>query len=116
MATRHTIRGLTNLQLFFKEHPDEEYYVKISRFRGDMETFKADLETYVANNPRLAPASFSGPEGEALLKFLGTETGRKVRRALLAQLEGSKPAPAAAPKAESQPAAAPSRWDPRRMY
>ena len=35
----------------------------------DMDAFKKDLETFVANNPRLAPASFSGPEGEALLKM-----------------------------------------------
>ncbi len=35
----------------------------------DMAAFRADLETFVANNPRLAPASFSGPEGEALLSM-----------------------------------------------
>ena len=34
-----------------------------------LEAFKADLAMYTANNPRLAPASFSGPEGEALLKM-----------------------------------------------
>jgi len=35
----------------------------------DMAAFKADLKTFVENNPRLAPASFSGSEGEALLKL-----------------------------------------------
>jgi catechol 2,3-dioxygenase-like lactoylglutathione lyase family enzyme len=35
----------------------------------DVEAFRKDLETIATNNPRLAPASFSGPEGEALLKL-----------------------------------------------
>lgn len=35
----------------------------------DLEAFKQDLAMYTANNPRLAPASFSGPEGEALLNL-----------------------------------------------
>ncbi len=33
----------------------------------DLDAFKQDLSMYTANNPRLAPAAFSGPEGEALL-------------------------------------------------
>ena len=33
----------------------------------DLETFKKDIVTMAANNPRLSPASFAGSEGEALL-------------------------------------------------
>ncbi len=36
----------------------------------DLETFKADIASMAANNPRIAPASFSGPEGEALLALV----------------------------------------------
>ena len=35
----------------------------------DLETFKADIAMMAANNPRIAPASFSGSEGEALLSL-----------------------------------------------
>ena len=36
----------------------------------DLETFKTDIASMAANNPRIAPASFSGPEGEALLALV----------------------------------------------
>ena len=36
----------------------------------DLEAFKADIATMAANNPRIAPASFSGVEGEALLALV----------------------------------------------
>lgn len=45
----HTIKGLTALQVFFDEHPSEVFYVKISRFRGDMETFKAEDPSAIQN-------------------------------------------------------------------
>src|SRR3954451_12671759 len=35
----------------------------------DIEQFKNDIATLSANNPRIAPASFSGSEGEALLNL-----------------------------------------------
>jgi hypothetical protein len=41
MPKTHVIKGLTNLLLFFREHEGETFFVKISRFRGDMETWKA---------------------------------------------------------------------------
>jgi hypothetical protein len=41
MPKTHVIKGLTNLRLFFQEHEGETFHVKISRFRGDMETWKA---------------------------------------------------------------------------
>lgn len=41
MPRTHVIKGLTNLRLFFREHERETFFVKISTFRGDCETFKA---------------------------------------------------------------------------
>ena len=35
----------------------------------DLDAFRSDLQTFVDNNPRLAPASFSGPEGAALMNL-----------------------------------------------
>src|ERR1022692_1993315 len=35
------ITGITNLWLFLEEHQGEIYHIKISRWRGDMETWKA---------------------------------------------------------------------------
>ncbi len=35
----------------------------------NLEAFKADVETFAANNPRLRPSPFSGAEGEALQKL-----------------------------------------------
>jgi hypothetical protein len=49
LPTTHIIKGLTNLRLFFQEHEGEELYVKISRFRGDMETWKAVDPSQVRN-------------------------------------------------------------------
>lgn len=43
------IKGLTNLSLFFKEHEGEEWYVKITRFRGDMETWKGCTPAQIQN-------------------------------------------------------------------
>lgn len=55
-------------------------------------------------------------EGESLLKFLGDDVGRKVRKALLAQLN-STPAPKTAAPEKPADSAAPGRgWDPRRMF
>jgi predicted enzyme related to lactoylglutathione lyase len=36
----------------------------------DLDTFKADIAIMAANNPRIAPASFSGVEGEAMLALV----------------------------------------------
>lgn len=55
-------------------------------------------------------------EGESLLKFLGDDVGRKVRKALLAQLN-STPAPKTATPEKPADSAAPGKgWDPRRMF
>jgi hypothetical protein len=54
-----------------------------------------------------------GLEGEALLKRLGPDVGKRMRAALLAQLNGGgKPAP----KAVDAPPEPKSRWDPRKMW
>lgn len=49
MPKTHVIKGLTNLRLFFDEHDGEEFFVKISRFRGDMETFKVKERSAMLN-------------------------------------------------------------------
>lgn len=36
------VKGLTNLRLYLEENRDEKKYIKISRYRGDMETWCAD--------------------------------------------------------------------------
>ena len=42
MPKTHIIQGLTNLKLFVAEHEGEVFHCKISRFRGDCETFKIE--------------------------------------------------------------------------
>lgn len=41
MPKTYTIKGITNLSLFFSKHEGQPFFVKISRWRGDMETWKA---------------------------------------------------------------------------
>lgn len=53
-------------------------------------------------------------EGEALLKRMGPEVGKRMRAALLAQLKGGAPSPAA--KTEERASEPKSIWDPRRMF
>lgn len=48
MPKTHTIRGLTNLQLFLREN-EGEWFVKLSRFRGDMETWCAKTPAQTQN-------------------------------------------------------------------
>jgi hypothetical protein len=54
-------------------------------------------------------------EGDALLKFLGDDVGRKVRKALLAQLKGGEKAAAKPVEVREAPKSAPA-WDPRKMF
>ena len=42
MPKTETIQGLENLRVYLQEHKDEKKYVKISRYRGDMETWCAE--------------------------------------------------------------------------
>lgn len=39
MPKTHRIQGLTNLRIFLRENEGTEFFVKISRWRGDMETW-----------------------------------------------------------------------------
>lgn len=57
-------------------------------------------------------------KGEALLKFLGDDVGREVRRALLAQLNAGSAPKATTQQGEQkqQQPTGPEKWDPRRMY
>jgi hypothetical protein len=63
MPKTHQIRGVSALQVFFDEHPGEVFYVKISRFRGDMETWKADEPAAIRNKLDVLRMKF-GPSAE----------------------------------------------------
>lgn len=63
MPTTHLIRGLTALQVFFDEHPGETFHVKISRFRGDMETWKTVEPSQIRAKLELLAMKF-GPSKE----------------------------------------------------
>jgi hypothetical protein len=45
----HRLVGTTNLKLFLDDHAGEKFFVKISRFRGDMETFPAEDPLEIQN-------------------------------------------------------------------
>lgn len=49
MPKTETIKGLTNLRLYLAEHEGEKLFVKISRFRGDMETWETKTPSQVRN-------------------------------------------------------------------
>lgn len=60
MPPTEEIVGLTNLKLFLKEHDYKDWFVKISRFRGDMETWEARGEHQVNNKLSVLDQKF-GP-------------------------------------------------------
>jgi hypothetical protein len=45
----HEVIGLDKLKLFLMQHEGETYFVKISKYRGDMETWKAEDPEEIAN-------------------------------------------------------------------
>lgn len=62
MPDTRTIVGITELESFLKEHQDESWFIKISRFRGDMETWEAKEPSQIKNKldwlrMRFGPAS-----------------------------------------------------------
>jgi hypothetical protein len=69
MPKTHVIKGLTNLRLFFNEHEGETFHVKISRFRGDMETFKASERSAIANKLDVLAMKF-GPFKEQITFYV----------------------------------------------
>lgn len=69
MPKTHTIRGLTNLRLFLDDHGNKDYFVKISRFRGDMETWEAKGKVHVLNKLDVLSTKF-GPLKEEVVFYV----------------------------------------------
>lgn len=69
MPRTEAVRGLTNLRLFFQQHDGEEYYVKISRFRGDMETWCAKRPDQIENKLDVLALKF-GPFKELITFYV----------------------------------------------
>lgn len=69
MPTTHIIKGLTNLRLFFDDHENETFHVKISRFRGDCETFKAVEPSAIKNKLDVLAMKF-GPFKEHITFYV----------------------------------------------
>jgi len=68
MPKTHRIKGLTNLRLFLAEHTGEQFFVKISRWRGDMETW--EVKPSVIQNKLDTLALKFGPFQEDILFFV----------------------------------------------
>jgi hypothetical protein len=49
MPNTKTVKGLTKLRLYLDQHQGEKLFVKISRFRGDMETWETKDSNQVRN-------------------------------------------------------------------
>lgn len=69
MPVTHKIKGITNLRLFFREHEGETFHVKISRFRGDMETWKACEHSQIENKLDVLALKF-GPFKELIVFYV----------------------------------------------
>lgn len=69
MPKTHAIKGITNLRLFFREHEGETFHVKISRFRGDMETWKACERSQIENKLDVLALKF-GPFKEGITFYV----------------------------------------------
>lgn len=66
MPTTHRIKGVTNLDIFLREHEGETFFVKISKLRGDMETWKASERHANSNKLDLLRMKF-GPMSDEVL-------------------------------------------------
>lgn len=69
MPKTHRIRGITNAWLFFQEHQGETYFVKVSRWRGDMETWKACEPQQILNKLDLLRIKW-GPLAEEMILYV----------------------------------------------
>jgi hypothetical protein len=69
MPKTHVIKGLTNLRVFFDEHEGETFHVKISRWRGDMETFKSFEKHQILNKLDVLATKF-GPFKEKMTFYV----------------------------------------------
>lgn len=69
MPRTHRIKGLTNAWLFFQEHEGETFFVKVSRWRGDMETWRADELAQIRNKLDLLRLKW-GPLAESMILYV----------------------------------------------
>lgn len=69
MPKTHAIKGITNLRLFFRDHEGKTFHVKISRFRGDMETWKACERSQIENKLDVLASKF-GPFKEVITFYV----------------------------------------------
>lgn len=69
MPKTHEVKGTTNLLHFFEEHEGETFHVKISRHRGDMETFCAKEIHAIRNKIDLLSIKF-GPMKEEKIFYV----------------------------------------------
>lgn len=69
MPKTHRIKGITNAWLFYIEHEGEEFFVKVSRWRGDMETWKMSERAQVRNKLDLLRLKW-GPMAEEMVLYI----------------------------------------------
>lgn len=69
MPKTHVIKGISNLSEFLKEHENETFHIKISRFRGDMETWKAYEPSQIENKMDVLRMRF-GPFKERITFYI----------------------------------------------
>jgi len=69
MPTTHEITGVSEAQRFFDEHPGETFFVKVSRWRGDMETWKACQRYQIRNKLDLLRMRW-GPMAEQMTLYI----------------------------------------------
>jgi hypothetical protein len=69
MPKTHVIKGISNLRVFFNDHEGETFHVKISRFRGDMETWKACEKSQIENKLDVLALKF-GPFKDRVLFYV----------------------------------------------
>jgi hypothetical protein len=71
------IKGLTNLRLYLQEHEGETKFVKISRYRGDMETWETKTPEQVRNKLDYLAARW-GPLKEQLTFYVQDPVETKI--------------------------------------
>jgi hypothetical protein len=77
MPKTHKILGLTNLRLFFSKHQGQTFFVKISTWRGDMETWRAWEPHQIRNKCDLLAMKF-GPFQEGITFYVQEKIDTKI--------------------------------------
>jgi hypothetical protein len=77
MPKTETVIGLINLRDYLKEHEGEKLFVKISRFRGDMETWETKNRHQVSNKLAYLAMRF-GPIGERMTFYVQQPVETKI--------------------------------------